>query len=295
VIYTTISEMSSVKDSLPVSEACSLLDVSRSGYYDWTDRDAATPVVDEFEMKLKNEIQKIALKFTKYGYRRVKVELFRRGFLANSKYIRRLMREDNLLVVRHAFRPVTTDSNHDLPTYQNIAKHLDVTGLNQLWVADITYVQLVNEFVYLAVILDVFSRRCIGWNLSRNLDSQLTMGALKMALRRRRNCDLTGLVHHSDQGVQYASNVYVECLKLHGIQISMSRRGNPYDNAFAESFIKTLKCEEVYLTEYLSFQDALDNIGKFIEKIYNKKRLHSSIGYKPPEEFEMEVALNSEA
>ena len=295
MIYTTISEMSSVKDSLPVSEACSLLDVSRSGYYDWTDRDAATPVVDEFEMKLKNEIQKIALKFTKYGYRRVKVELFRRGFLANSKYIRRLMREDNLLVVRHAFRPVTTDSNHDLPTYQNIAKHLDVTGLNQLWVADITYVQLVNEFVYLAVILDVFSRRCIGWNLSRNLDSQLTMGALKMALRRRRNCDLTGLVHHSDQGVQYASNVYVECLKLHGIQISMSRRGNPYDNAFAESFIKTLKCEEVYLTEYLSFQDALDNIGKFIEKIYNKKRLHSSIGYKPPEEFEMEVALNSEA
>lgn len=295
MIYTAISEMSGVKDSLPVSEACSLLDVSRSGYYDWTDRDGATPVVDEFEMKLKNEIQKIALKFTKYGYRRVKVELFRRGFLANSKYIRRLMREDNLLVVRHAFKPVTTDSNHNLPTYQNIARDLDITGLNQLWVADITYVQLLNEFVYLAVILDVFSRRCIGWNLSRNLDSQLTMGALKMALRRRRNCDLTGLVHHSDQGVQYASNVYVECLKSQGIRTSMSRRGNPYDNAFAESFIKTLKCEEVYLTEYLSFQDALDNIGKFIEKVYNKKRLHSSIGYKPPEEFEMEVALSSEA
>lgn len=295
MIYTAISEMSSVMDPVPLSEACSLLGVSRSGYYDWADRDGATPVVDEFEMKLKDEIQKISLKFTKYGYRRTKVELFRRGFLANGKRVLRMMREDNLLVVRHAFKPVTTDSNHNLPIYQNIARDLDITGLNQLWVADITYVQLLNEFVYLAVILDVFSRRCIGWNLSRNLDTQLTMGALKMALRRRRNCDLTGLVHHSDQGVQYASNVYVECLKSQGIRISMSRRGNPYDNAFAESFIKTLKCEEVYLTEYLSFQDALDNIGKFIEKVYNKKRLHSSIGYKPPEEFEMEVTLSSEA
>ncbi len=167
-----------------------------------------------------------------------------------------------------------------------------ITGINQLWVADITYIQLLKEFIYLAVVIDVFSRRCIGWELSRHIDTGLTLNALRKAFRTRNSDDLKGLVHHSDQGVQYASREYVDCFKERGILVSMSRTGNPYDNAFAESFIKTLKCEEVYLNEYGTFNDALENIDNFIEEVYNSKRLHSSIGYKSPVDFEKTLSLN---
>jgi transposase InsO family protein len=202
------------------------------------------------------------------------------------------MKEDNLICVKKRFKLQTTDSNHGEKIYPNLAKTLEVTGINQLWVADITYIQLSKEFVYLAVIIDVFSRRCIGWDLSRNIDTQLTLNALLKSLQTRNKDDLKNLIHHSDQGVQYASQDYVKYLKDIGIQISMSRKGNPYDNAFAESFMKTLKYEEVYLNEYGRFNDALQNIEHFIEEVYNLKRLHSSIGYKSPIDFEKTKSLN---
>jgi putative transposase len=204
----------------------------------------------------------------------------------------RLMRADNLLCLRKRAFVRTTDSDHDLPVYPNLARELQVTGLNPLWVADITYIRLVLEFVYLAVILDAFSRRVIGWALGRTLEAELALAALQMAIGRRRVTP--GLVHHSDRGVQYASKDYVALLTEHDILISMSRRGNPYDNAQAESFMKTLKYEEVYRTEYLDFADALRRIGKFIESVYNRKRLHSALGYLPPAEFEQQLLLPAE-
>jgi transposase InsO family protein len=167
--------------------------------------------------------------------------------------------------------------------------------MNQVWASDITYIRLSEEFVYLAVILDLFSRRCIGWDLDRNLSTELTLNALKMAIKGRWNDNLRGLIHHSDQGVQYASKEYIESLEAHGIRISMAAQGNPYDNAFVESFIRTLKYEEVYLNEYEAFSEALENISRFIEDVYNRKRLHSSLGYRSPIDFEKEVTLNSVA
>lgn len=287
-MYTLIQEHNN--PPLSINRACSCLDVSRSGYNGWLRRQHSH-VSDLFEMKLKDEMQKIAVEFPRYGYRRMTKELQRRGFQANHKRVLRLMREDNLLCAKRLFRPVTTDSNHSLRVYPNLAKDLEVTGLNQLWVADITYIRLIGEFVYLAVVIDVFSRRCIGWDLDRNIDTQLALNALDMSFSKRRDIDLSGLVHHSDQGVQYAANDYVDRLKEYRIRISMSRKGNPYDNAFAESFIKTLKYEEVYLREYESYDEAKRNIREFIEEVYNEKRLHSSIGYSTPNEFEMEVNL----
>ncbi len=197
-----------------------------------------------------------------------------------------MMREDNLLCVKRLFRPVTTDSSHSFHVHPNLAKGLEVTGLNQLWVADITCIRLETAFVYLAAIIDVFSRRCIGWELERFLDTQLTLNALDMALSKRRGTDLSGLIHHSDRGSQYASDEYAGRLRENGIRISMSRKGNPYDNAFMESFIKTLKYEEVYLSEYEVIGEARANIKRFIEKVYNAKRIHSGIGYKTPNELE---------
>jgi len=205
------------------------------------------------------------------------------------------MRQDNLLCLKKKFKPITTDSSHGLPVYPNILKNTKITGLNQVWASDITYVQLLHENIYLAVILDLSSRKCIGWDLSRNMGRHLAMNALARALKNRWTESTQGLIHHSDQGVQYASQDYVDCLKKHNILISMSRKGNPYDNAFAESFIKTLKWEEVYLNEYETFEDALRNIRHFIEKVYNMKRLHSGLGYKSPDQFEMEIALNTVA
>jgi transposase InsO family protein len=218
-------------------------------------------------------------------------ELQRRGFHVNHKRVLALMRRDNLLCVKRAFRPRTTDSQHPFRVYPNLANGLIVTGLNQLWVADITYVRLLTEFVYLAAVIDVFSRRCIGWELSRDIDTRLALTALHRAVDCRKGMDLSGLIHHSDQGVQYAAHEYTDLLRERGIRISMSRKGNPYDNAFAESFMKTLKYEEVDMSEYETYGEAYTNIGRFIEQVYNEKRLHSSIGYVPPNEFEKEAAL----
>ncbi len=278
------------KNEIPIRDACSAFQVSDGSYYYWKNSEKQ----QDLNKYLKKEIQGIALEFPFYGYRRVSKELKRRDLLVNHKKVLRLMREDNLLCRRkRAFRPVTTNSNHSFRIYPNLAKGLTVTGLNQLWVSDITYVRLPYGFAYLATIEDVFSRKCIGWNLGIDIDAALTLKALEMALTKRKAIGLSNLIHHSDRGVQYASEEYERTLLELGIQISMSRSGNPYDNAFAESFNKTLKVEEVYINEYETFEDALKNIKHFIESVYNKKRLHSSIGYVPPEEFEREVLKTS--
>jgi transposase InsO family protein len=259
--------------------------VSRAGYYRFI-----KPIQEQAqEMELRDAIQKLAVEMPAYGYRRITVALRRAGWVVNHKRVLRLMRADNLLCLRRRAFVRTTDSDHQLRVYPNLARDLKLNGLNQLWVADITYIRLLLEFVYLAVILDAFSRRVIGWALGRTLEAKLALEALQMALAGGRVAP--GLVHHSDQGVQYASGDYTELLTEHGILISMSRRGNPYDNAQAESFMKTLKYEEVYRTEYLDFADTRRGIGKFIESVYNQKRLHSALGYLAPAEFERQLQL----
>jgi putative transposase len=235
-------------------------------------------------MDLRSQLQLIALRWPAYGYRRVHAELRRHGWTVNHKRILRLMRADNLLCLRRRKFILTTDSKHSLPVYPNLADAMVPTDIDQLWVADITYIRLQVEFVYLAVLLDAFSRRCIGWALQRSLEAALVLEALRMALTQRR--PRPGLVHHSDRGVQYAARDYTAQLEQHGIRISMSRRATPYDNAQAESFIKTLKYEEVYRTEYGNLEEARTAIAEFLEKIYNQERLHSALGYRPPLEFE---------
>ena len=274
------------QNEMSIIKSCSALKISRGSYYNWK-KGGKQEDLDKYLLK---EIESIALEFPFYGYRRIHREIRRRDLLVNHKKVLRLMKEDNLICRRKkAFRPVTTDSDHNYNIYPNLIKDIEVTGLNQVWVSDITYVQLLEGFIYLAAIIDIFSRKCIGWALGRNIDTFLVLGALNMAIRNRKHLDLLGLIHHSDRGVQYASNEYVNLLVRNGIRISMSTSGNPYDNAFAESFNKTIKVEEVYMNEYNTFEDALQNIKHFIETVYNKKRLHSSIGYVPPEEFEREV------
>jgi putative transposase len=259
---------------------CDLGHVSRAGLYRY-DPKAEAP---EDDLDLRDDIQKIALEFPYYGRPRITADLKRRGWEVNHKRVGRIMREDNLLCLRRRKFVVTTDSNHNLRVYPNLAKEMELTGIDQLWRADITYIRLETEFVYLAVVLDAYSRRVIGWALDRNLEDDLAIAALKMALKRRTRPE--GLTHHSDRGVQYASNDYTGLLKENRIRISMSRRGNPYDNAACESFMKTLKYEEVYRQEYRDLAEARANLGQFIEKIYNGKRLHSALGYMPPAEFE---------
>lgn len=253
--------------------------VSRAGYYRFLSREN----IDR-DMELRDTIQRIALEMKNYGYRRVCAELNRRKQPANHKRVRRIMREDNLLCIRRRSFVRTTDSKHGLKVYPNLAKEMKLTGPNQLWVADITYIRLRFQFVYLAVILDAFSRRVIGWALGATLEGELTLAAVDMALKNRKISP--GLVHHSDRGVQYAATAYTDRLKENGILISMSRRGNPYDNAKAESFMKTLKYEEVYRSDYRDLQEARREIKRFLEKVYNEKRLHSALGYLPPAEFE---------
>ena len=274
----------SLATPIPLERLCRLALVSRAGFYRWQNTSEA---VDP-DLDLRDEIQRIALEFPYYGRPRVTRELHDRGWRVNHKRVYRIMCEDNLLCLRRRkFAVVTTDSNHDRPVYPNLAREMAPTGINQLWVADITYIRLEREFVYLAVILDAYSRRVIGWALDRTLEDELTMGALCMALDRR--SPAPGLVHHSDRGVQYASGDYTDLLKTHHVTISMSRKGNPYDNAFCESFMKTLKYEEVHRQEYRDLADARASIQDFLEHVYNQKRLHSALGYYAPVKFEQRL------
>jgi putative transposase len=270
---------------MTVLRMCDLGHVSRAGLYRY-DEKTESP---ENDLDLRDDIQKIALEFPYYGRPRITAELKRRGWEVNHKRVGRIMREDNLLCLRRRNFVVTTDSNHSFRVYPNLAKDMELTGIDQLWRADITYIRLETEFVYLAVVLDAYSRRVIGWALDRHLEDDLAIAALQMALKRR--TPSKGLTHHSDRGVQYASNDYTGLLKENGVRISMSRRGNPYDNAACESFMKTLKYEEVYRQEYRDLAEAKSNIGQFIEKIYNGKRLHSALGYLPPAQFERSLLI----
>jgi len=271
-----------------VRAACRTLSLPRSTWYRLANYDASLALLPDPDIVLRDHIQRIALARSVYGYRKIVEQLKRDGVVANHKRVRRIMREDNLLCVRKRRFIVTTDSEHGLPVYPNLAKDYRPTGINQLWVSDITYIRLQGEFIYLAVILDAYSRRVIGWELSRRIDGALTLGALIMALANR--TVQTGLIHHSDRGVQYAATEYTDLLKGAGITISMSRRGNPYDNAMAERFMKTLKYEEVHLSDYANLRHARACIIHFLEQVYNKERLHSRIGYVPPAEFELELA-----
>lgn len=236
------------------------------------------------DLDLQGEIERICLEFPRYGYRRVTKELHRRRWRVNHKRVLRIMRGNDLLCRIRKRRVRTTNSGHSQPVFPNLIKDLTLSSINQVWVADITYVRILTAFVYLAVILDLFSRKVIGYHLSRHLDTKLTLSALQMAIRDRD--PLPGCIHHSDQGVQYASSDYVNELGRYDFRISMTKKGNPYENATCESFIKTLKDEEVYLWEYRTIEDAQRRISYFIKDVYNKKRLHSSLGYRPPNEFE---------
>ena len=259
-----------------------LVRVSRASFYRF--HQDAKP---DRDMDLRDAVQRIALEWPSYGRPRITAELRRRGWRVNAKRVYRLLREDNLLCVRKRKFVVTTDSNHGRRVYPNLARDLVLTGVDQLWRADITYIRLREEFVFLAVILDAFSRRAIGWALDRNMEDALTVTALRMAMQQRGI--LPGLTHHSDRGSQYASHDYTDLLKASGIEISMSRKGNPWDNAACESFMKTLKYEEVLRNEYRDLADARASIVKFIDKVYNQKRLHSALGYLPPVEFEAQL------
>ena len=262
--------------------------LSRSGFYRFNDD--AKPGVEP-DMDLRDAIQRIALQWPSYGRPRITAELRRRGWTVNPKRVYRILREDNLLCVRKRKFVVTTDSNHGRKVYPNLARQMLLTGVDQLWRADITYIRLREEFVFLAVILDAYSRRVIGWALDRTMEDELTLAALRMAIKRR--TVQPGLVHHSDRGSQYASGDYTDALKIHGIDISMSRKANPWDNAACESFMKTLKQEEVHRNEYRDLAEARTAIQEFLEKVYNRKRLHSALGYMPPAEFERNLAQNN--
>jgi len=276
-------------NALPLSAICDTLALSRATYY----RQPAQAQASDPDLELRDHIQRLALEWPQYGYRRITAELHRQGMQANHKRVLRLMRDDNLLCLRKRRFFSTTNSRHSLAVYPNLVPELTITAINQLWVADITYIRLLREFLYLAVILDAYSRRCIGWALAPYLETALALEALQMALSRREATP--GLVHHSDRGVQYASVAYTEVLKEHGIRISMSRAGNPYDNAQAERFMRTLKYEEVYLFEYETMAEARARIQHFLEEVYNQKRLHSSLGYVPPSDFEQLLGHSTDA
>jgi len=278
-----INNQSESPDCLPIARMCDLARLDRRTYYGLKGR----AEIEQDHIELRDHIQQVALEWPSYGYRRVTHELARQGILANNKLVLRLMREDNLLCLRKRRFVHTTDSQHSLPVYPNLAGQMTLSGIDELWIADITYIRLLREFIYLAVILDAFSRRCIGWALERHLRAELALEALKMAIAAREVKE--GLIHHSDRGVQYASHEYTGLLEERGIKISMSRRGNAYDNAKAERFMRTLKYEEVYMNEYEDMFEARERIGHFLEEVYNRKRLHSALGYLPPAEFEQSL------
>ena len=266
---------------LTVARMVELGGVSRASFYRF-DEDGTTRV--DRDLDLRDAIQRIALKWPSYGRPRITAELKRQGWKVGPNRVRRLMREDNLLCARERKFVVTTDSNHGLKVYPNLAGGMELSGINQLWVADITYIRLETEFVYLAVVIDAFSRRVIGWALDRTLEDDLPMAALRMAFAIRQPA--SGLVHHSDRGSQYASHDYTDLLKARGCQISMSHKASPWENGGCESWMKTLKYEEVFRQEYRDLAEARASLQRFIEKVYNQQRLHSALGYRPPIEFE---------
>jgi transposase InsO family protein len=266
---------------LSLEHLCELFAVSRSWYYEQQGK----PEEHAEDIALRDRIEEIILEFAGYGYRRVTRALQREGKHVNHKRVLRIMREESLLChIKKSFVVKTTNSRHHFPVYANRLAGVQLTAPDQAWVADFTYIRLRSSFVFLACILDAFSRRCVGWYLSHDMTTHMTLMALRRAIHERH--PQPGLIHHSDRGVQYASYDYIEQLEQIGAQISMSSVDNPYDNAKAESFFKTLKQEEVYLKEYRSFEDVEANMEVFLEQVYNLKRLHSSLGYLPPAEFE---------
>ena len=263
-----------------------MLKMARSSYYYKKTPDLQKDKEDTY---LRDKIESIVVEHERYGYRRVTAQLKRDGSDVNHKRVQRIMQQEGLICKIKKRWVNTTDSNHPYPVAPNLLKEAKITGVNQAWVADITYIRIMTAFVYLAVILDVFSRKVVGWAISLRIDTELTRAALRMAVEMRR--PPKGCIHHSDRGVQYAAHEYVDDLNADGLLISMSRKGNPYDNAWAESFMKTLKSEEVYLWDYKTFEDVKRRIPFFIEDVYNEKRLHSALGYCPPNEYEALVAI----
>ncbi len=282
-----IAQVKEEHPQMSIERLCELMGMSRSWYYECPTPEQRAHA----DAELRDAIERIVLRFPGYGYRRVTKALGREGWSVNHKRVLRVMREESLLCqIKRRFKP-TTDSAHSFRRYPNLIEDIELDGPDEGWVADITYVRLPTSFCYLAAILDAYSRKCVGWNLSRFIDTRLTLSALEMALAARR--PETGLIHHSDQGVQYASSEYVLRLEEAGARISMAAVGNPHENAKAESFFRNLKIEEVYLKDYCDFEEAEQNIGEFIEEVYNEKRLHSSLGYLPPVEFEALHALKA--
>ncbi len=276
---------------LSIEHLCQLVAVSRRGFY----RSLRQREPAEEETEVRSLIQQIALEHRRrYGYRRITAELRRRGVQVNRKKVARMMRDDNLLAIQPKRFVVTTNSKHKCEVHLNLASRMTLTGINQLWVADLTYIRLKGEFVYLAVILDGFSRKVVGWAVDRTMmSSHLTVAALERAVADRQ--PRAGVVHHSDRGLQYASPEYVAALDRHGMIASMSRPANPYDNASCESFMKTLKQEEIYASKYDDLDHLRVNVEEFIEQYYNRQRLHSALGYRSPEEFEQQTEVASSA
>lgn len=266
---------------------CILSGVSRAGFYrDWLEQKPA-----EAEVTIRDAIQKAALKSRRYGYRRITAMLKRDGVAVGEGVVRRILRSDNLLAIRMRKFVATTDSKHGFKVYASMAQYVKVEAINQLWVADITYIRLGREFVYLAVVLDVFSRKVVGWSLGRSMNTVLPLTALNQAIANRNPGP--GMVHHSDKGSQYASNEYVSRLESRGIFISMSRPAKPWENGHCESFMNTLKSEEISCRQYSTLEELRHNIEDFIERIYNTERLHSALGYLPPEEFEKALGVST--
>jgi putative transposase len=265
---------------MTVQRMCELAGVSRASFY----RDWEQKAPSEAEIALRDAIQRMALAHRHHGYRRITPLIQRAGFVVGEDKVRRILKTDNLLAVRRRKFVVTTDSNHRFRVHPNLAEAMELTAVNQLWIADLTYIRLRREFVFLAVVLDAFSRKVIGWELGRTLETRLPIVALEAAIASRR--PQPGLVHHSDRGTQYASNEYVKRLEACGAHLSMSRPARPWENGKCESFIKTLKREEIGARRYVSFAELRQHIEEFIEQIYNRVRLHSALGYRSPEEFE---------
>ena len=282
---TSVEPQGFLESDANIERLCALGGVSRAGYY----RHFGPHAQASDDADLRHLIQRIALADRHCGYRRVTHSLRREGLIVNAKRVLRLMREDNLLSLRtRPFVPRTTNSRHGFAVRPNLTRGLVPTSLDQIWVADITYIRLAEGFVYLAVVIDAFSRKVVGWALDDHLEARLAIAALDQAIEAR-NPPPDSLIHHSDRGVQYACADYVERLEKHKIAVSMSRPANPYDNAKAESFMKTLKTEEVNGKDYKNLEDARNRVGEFIENVYNAKRLHSALGYRPPAEFETDL------